>query len=80
MTILVMNFYASVFKNSKVLKVNRFDGGESGPRGGFMMGTFQLGGQEFMALSLNAAAPFKFTEAMLKMTKMDIEKLRRAAE
>ena len=59
-----MNFYTSVFKNSKVGKINRFDGGESGPAGGFITGSFQLGGQEFMALSLNSAAPFKFTEAI----------------
>jgi predicted 3-demethylubiquinone-9 3-methyltransferase (glyoxalase superfamily) len=59
-----MHFYASIFKNSRVSNINRYDGAESGPRGGFMTGTFQLEGQEFMALSLQAAAPFKFTEAI----------------
>jgi predicted 3-demethylubiquinone-9 3-methyltransferase (glyoxalase superfamily) len=59
-----MNFYVSVFKNSKVGKINRFEGGANGPRGGFITGSFELDGQEFMAISLNAVAPFKFTEAI----------------
>jgi predicted 3-demethylubiquinone-9 3-methyltransferase (glyoxalase superfamily) len=52
-----MNFYLSVFKNSKVLSVNR--SGEGGP---VMSVTFELDGQEFMAL--NAGPQFKFTEAI----------------
>jgi predicted 3-demethylubiquinone-9 3-methyltransferase (glyoxalase superfamily) len=52
-----MNFYLSIFKNSKVLSVNR--AGEDGP---VMSVTFVLDGQEFMAL--NAGPQFKFTEAI----------------
>ena len=59
-----MKFYTSVFKNSRVGNVNRYDGGESGPQGGFITGSFTLEGQEFMAISINAAAPFRFTEAI----------------
>jgi predicted 3-demethylubiquinone-9 3-methyltransferase (glyoxalase superfamily) len=59
-----MNFYASVFKDSKVGKINRYENKERGPRGGFITGSFQLAGQEFMALSLNDAAPFKFNESI----------------
>jgi predicted 3-demethylubiquinone-9 3-methyltransferase (glyoxalase superfamily) len=57
-----MNFYVSVFKNSKILSVSRY--GESGPGqpGTVMTGTFQLNGQEFMAL--NGGPEFKFTEAV----------------
>ncbi len=51
-----MNFYVSVFKNSKILSVT------PGPDGKVMTGTFQLEGQEFMAL--NAGPQFKFTEAI----------------
>jgi len=58
-----MNFYASIFKDSRVGKINRHDSAE-GPQGGFITGSFQLAGQEFMALSLNAAAPFKFNESI----------------
>jgi predicted 3-demethylubiquinone-9 3-methyltransferase (glyoxalase superfamily) len=57
-----MNFYVSIFKNSKILSVSRY--GEAGPGqlGKVMTGTFQLNGQEFMAL--NGGPEFKFTEAV----------------
>ena len=51
-----MNFYVSVFKNSKVGDVSR------GPDGKAFSVSFQLEGQEFMAL--NAGPQFKFTEAI----------------
>jgi predicted 3-demethylubiquinone-9 3-methyltransferase (glyoxalase superfamily) len=51
-----MNFYVSVFKNSKILGVN------SGPNGKAMSVTFELEGQEFIAL--NAGPQFKFNEAI----------------
>ena len=52
-----MNFYVSIFKNSKVLSVNR--AGEGGP---VISVTFQLDEQEFFAL--NGGPQFKFTEAI----------------
>jgi len=61
-----MNFYVSVFKNSKIRKVTRY--GEAGaevagrPKGTVMTATFQLNGQEFIAL--NGGPQFKFTEAI----------------
>jgi predicted 3-demethylubiquinone-9 3-methyltransferase (glyoxalase superfamily) len=51
-----MNFYASIFKDSKILGVT------PGPNGTVMMATFQLNGQEFFAL--NGGPEFKFTEAI----------------
>jgi predicted 3-demethylubiquinone-9 3-methyltransferase (glyoxalase superfamily) len=50
-----MNHYVSVFKNSKVLSVNRMDGR-------VMSVTFELDGQRFMGL--NAGPQFKFNEAV----------------
>ena len=50
-----MKFYVSIFKNSRVLSVNRFEGR-------VMTVTFELDGQEFMAL--NAGPQFKFNEAV----------------
>jgi len=50
-----MNFYASVFKRSKVLTVNR-------AQGKVMSVEFELEGQKFMAL--NAGPMYKFTEAV----------------
>lgn len=57
-----MNFYLSSFKNSKLLSVTRNGESEPGPQGTVMMATFQLNGQEFMAL--NGGPLFKFTEAV----------------
>lgn len=51
-----MNLYISIFKNSKALSVSR------DANGSVMSATFQLDGQEFMAL--NAGPHFKFTEAI----------------
>ena len=50
-----MNFYASIFKRSKVISVNR-------AQGQVMSVQFELEGQAFMAL--NGGPLFKFTEAV----------------
>ena len=50
-----MDFYVSVFKNSKVESVTR-------SQGKVMSGTFQLEGQQFYAL--NGGPQFKFTPAI----------------
>jgi predicted 3-demethylubiquinone-9 3-methyltransferase (glyoxalase superfamily) len=57
-----MNFYVSVFKNSKVGRVTRY--GEAGPgqKGTVMSATFQLEGQDFFAL--NGGPQFVFTPAI----------------
>src|SRR5438874_9628303 len=61
-----VNFYASIFKNSKVGRIARY--GEAGaevsgrPSGSVMTVEFQLEGQEFLAL--NGGPIFKFTEAV----------------
>lgn len=46
-----MHFYVSIFKNSNVGKVSRYGEGGPGPAGSVMSATFQLEGQEFMALN-----------------------------
>jgi predicted 3-demethylubiquinone-9 3-methyltransferase (glyoxalase superfamily) len=58
--------YVSIFKNSKIVSVNRYD--EEGakaagrPKGSVMTVAFELDGQEFTAL--NGGPIFKFTEAI----------------
>src|SRR5713101_9457308 len=60
------NFYVSIFKNSRIGSIVRY--GEEGAKvsgrakGTVMTVTFQLDGQEFMAL--NGGPHFKFTEAI----------------
>jgi predicted 3-demethylubiquinone-9 3-methyltransferase (glyoxalase superfamily) len=57
-----VNFYTSIFKDSKILSLSRYGEAGPGPAGKVMMVTFQLEGQEFMALS--GGPLFKFTEAI----------------
>jgi predicted 3-demethylubiquinone-9 3-methyltransferase (glyoxalase superfamily) len=57
------NFYVSVFKNSKVKGMTYYTGEEpSGQKGSVMTVSFELDGQEFVAL--NGGPRFKFTEAV----------------
>jgi predicted 3-demethylubiquinone-9 3-methyltransferase (glyoxalase superfamily) len=57
-----MNFYVSIFKNSKVGTVTRYGEAGPGPKGTVMSATFQLDGQEFFAL--NGGPHYKFTPAI----------------
>jgi len=57
-----MNFYLSIFKDSKVGSVSRYGEAGPGPAGAFMVGTFQIEGQDFMVL--NGGAHYKMTPAI----------------
>jgi predicted 3-demethylubiquinone-9 3-methyltransferase (glyoxalase superfamily) len=57
-----VNFYVSLFKNSKVTGVSRYGDAGPGPKGSVMTATFQLEGQDFIAL--NGGPLYKFTEAI----------------
>ena len=57
-----INFYTSIFKNSKIIEMSRFPPNGPGPAGKLMSATFELEGQQFMAL--NGGPTFKFTEAI----------------
>jgi predicted 3-demethylubiquinone-9 3-methyltransferase (glyoxalase superfamily) len=69
-------FYASIFKNSKIGNVTRY--GEAGaevsgrPKGSVMTVTFEIEGQEFMAL--NGGPHFTFSEAISLMVKCETQK------
>ena len=56
------NFYTSIFKNSKVVDITRYGEGGPGPKGTVMSATFQLDGQEFIAL--NGGPEFTFSPAI----------------
>ena len=57
-----MNFYVSIFKNSKAGTITRYGDAGPGPKGTVMSVTFELDGQQFMAL--NGGPVFHFTEAI----------------
>lgn len=56
-----MNFYVSIFKNSKVLSVNRYGKGAPMPEGTVLTANFELNGLRFVAL--NGGPVYKFSPA-----------------
>lgn len=42
-----MNFYVSLFENSKITEVNRYDTGGPAPEGSIMMARFELNGSQY---------------------------------
>ena len=57
-----MRFYVSTFKNSKAGAITRYGDAGPGPKGTVMVVTFQLDGQEFIAL--NGGPQFTFSPAI----------------
>ena len=57
-----VNFYTSVFKDSKIESINRYGEAVPGPKGTVMTIAFQLLGQDFVAL--NGGPEFTFTPAI----------------
>lgn len=57
-----MNFYVSIFPNSRVLGLHRCGEAGPGPAGSVMTANFLLDGQEFVAL--NGGPTFRFTPAV----------------
>ena len=57
-----MNFYVSIFKDSKVLSISRYGEGAPLPAGTVMTASFQIEGQQFTAL--NGGPVFSFTPAI----------------
>jgi predicted 3-demethylubiquinone-9 3-methyltransferase (glyoxalase superfamily) len=57
-----MNFYVSIFENSKVKAVTRYGDTGPGPKGTVMTAAFELDGQEFVAL--NGGPQFTFSPAI----------------
>jgi predicted 3-demethylubiquinone-9 3-methyltransferase (glyoxalase superfamily) len=58
-----MNFYVSVFKDAKIINVNRLpEVDDEHTKGGVVTGSFELFGQEFNVI--NGGPSFKFTEAI----------------
>jgi predicted 3-demethylubiquinone-9 3-methyltransferase (glyoxalase superfamily) len=57
-----VNFYVSIFKDSKIGNVSRYGEAGPGPKGSVMVAPFTINGQDFLAL--NGGPQFKFTEAI----------------
>jgi predicted 3-demethylubiquinone-9 3-methyltransferase (glyoxalase superfamily) len=57
-----VNFYLSIFKNSKITSVARYGDAGPGPKGVVMTVAFELDGQNFVAL--NGGPNFTFSAAI----------------
>jgi predicted 3-demethylubiquinone-9 3-methyltransferase (glyoxalase superfamily) len=64
-----VEFYLTVFKNSRRLDELRNTGDAPGPKGGVLTIAFELDGQKFTAL--NGGPAFKFTEAISFVVRCD---------
>lgn len=65
------NFYVAIFKNSKIANVMRYGEAGPGPKGSVMGVTFQLDGQEFMAI--NGGPQFTFSPAISFFVKCETQ-------
>lgn len=59
-----MNFYVSLFENSRVTNIKRYGPGEAGAEGSVMQATFSLAGQAIMCIDSPMKHGFTFTPAM----------------
>lgn len=59
-----MNFYISLFENSKVLSIARYGPEGPGEEGKVIHATFTLNGQEYMCIDSNIKHDFTFTPAI----------------
>jgi len=57
-----VNLYVSIFRNSKIVSMNRYGEGGPAPAGSVMSATFLLEGQEFYAL--NGGPHFTFSDGI----------------
>jgi predicted 3-demethylubiquinone-9 3-methyltransferase (glyoxalase superfamily) len=64
-----VNFYTSIFKDSRISQTTRYGDAGPGPKGQVMTMAFELNGQEFVAL--NGGPQFKFTEAISFVVKCE---------
>lgn len=67
----MMSHYLSIFKNSKVLSINRCGDGGPRPKGSVLTVAFELEGQRFTAV--NGGPQFPFTEAISLVVHCDTQ-------
>jgi predicted 3-demethylubiquinone-9 3-methyltransferase (glyoxalase superfamily) len=57
-----IEFYTSIFRDSRITSTTRYGAAGPGEEGSFMTGTFELAGQEFVAL--NGGPSFTFAQGI----------------
>jgi predicted 3-demethylubiquinone-9 3-methyltransferase (glyoxalase superfamily) len=66
-----VNFYTSLFKNSKITSTTRYPESVPGPKGALMTAAFELDGQEFVAL--NGGPTFNFSQGISLMVNCETQ-------
>jgi predicted 3-demethylubiquinone-9 3-methyltransferase (glyoxalase superfamily) len=64
-----VQFYTSLFKNAKVVSTTRYGDAGPGPKGSLMTATFELEGQQFIAL--NGGPSFTFSQGISLFVRCD---------
>ena len=59
-----MNFYVSLFENSRVTSIKRYGPGEAGAEGSVMQAAFSIAGQAVMCIDSPMKHGFTFTPSM----------------
>ena len=65
------SFYTGIFKNARITEVTRYGEAGPGPKRAIMSATFELEGQEFIAL--NGGPMFKFSPAISFFVKCETQ-------
>ncbi|KKZ92896.1 VOC family protein [Bacillus wiedmannii] len=68
-----MNFYTSLFDQSEIVSISRYDENGPGREGSVIHATFTLNGQEFMCIDSYVNHNFTFTPAMSLYVTCDTE-------
>lgn len=76
-----INMYTSLFDQSKIINITRYEANQNGPEGSVMMATFSIKGQEFMASDSFVQHAFTFTPSIsMYVTCGSIEEIDQAFE
>ncbi|WP_195575109.1 VOC family protein [Paenibacillus sp. 1001270B_150601_E10] len=68
-----MNFYMSLFKNSKIVSISRYGSEGPGKEGTVVQAVFSLNGQEFMCIDSYVNHAFTFTPSLSLFVTLDSE-------
>lgn len=68
-----IGIYTSLFPNSKIIDIGRYEAGEHEPEGSVKVARFSINGTEFMALDSHLDHKFSFTPSMSLYVECDSE-------
>ena len=66
-----VEFYTSIFPNSRIASTNRYGDAGPGPKGSLLTATFELEGQEFIAL--NGGPSFTFAQGISLLVRCETQ-------